>query len=87
MVTQTQTHLVFKPHSFDDLEESLPKPHAVVCIVEPRETDYRTLEFPFCWGRLPCPVCRDSKIAIGITRLPCIACKANFAPDSRTLQT
>ena len=55
-------------------------------IVDTRETDQRTAEFPLCrcWGLDP--VCCDSKIPVGVAGLPRVARQADPALDSPTLQ-
>jgi hypothetical protein len=73
-------------HLLDNLEESLAKAFAVVCIIESREANDSTLELPFSGYWLFDPVHRDCKIAIGIACLPCIAGQANFALNGGTLE-
>jgi hypothetical protein len=79
-------HLVFDPHALDDLEQSLSKTYTDVHIVDVREANQRTAEFSLCWCRHRDPVCCVSKIFIGVAGLPPVACQADEALDSRTLQ-
>jgi hypothetical protein len=72
-------------HPFDNLEERLAKPFAIVCVIESREANESTLELPFS-GYFFDPVRCDRKIAISIACLPSIAGQANFALHGRTLK-
>ena len=71
------THLVLDPHALDDLEQSLSKTYTDVRIVDAREANQRTAEFPLCWCRRLDPVCCDGKISIGVAGLPPVACQAD----------
>ena len=80
-----ERYLVLNSYVFENFKQGLTKPFACVCIVDFRETKKCALEFPFGGCRLLNPVTRYSKIAIGITGLPCVASDVHFTCNLRTL--
>jgi hypothetical protein len=68
------TYLLLDSHVSDDLEERMAKPLTIVGTVEACKADESALKIPAGRCLLFNPVCRDRKITICITSLPCIAC-------------
>ena len=63
----------------------LAKSHIVVSCIHLYKAEQRLLDSPLSRCGFFNPMGSDSEIGIGIARLPCIACQADFADHSGTL--
>jgi len=68
-----------------DLEQGSPKPLAIVCVIEFRESEQCTFQLPDSWAVLLNPMARNSKVSIRVACLPSVTSHIDNTTHSITL--
>ena len=79
------TYLVLDSHSFEDLEQRLTEPLAIVGIAYSGKAEQGALGFPLSGSRFINPVPSHCEVTVRVASLPGIAGDAYLAGRGRTL--